>query len=274
MGGQVFHSLPDRGRLESPGVRYVPAERPPAVLSDLDARSEQAEDVPAAPAELGAAPPPVEEQLQEDIPPGASRRDESEVVPPPSVEEPEAEERQRVTQVTAPMSQAQLTSGRTQDAAELRFTRLGAQAVDSISTTELMEAEFMKVEGAPSVVGVNPDSLERSLAVPGLLVETIEWEERVPGVKALLIRQLLPPSDTLELRYLGLLLGTDPQPARMEQEPVARDEVSGGRRYANVLEASLPPGWNQVVMERERGLLVARATIHEAQLKALLKSLH
>jgi hypothetical protein len=89
-----------------------------------------------------------------------------------------------------------------------------------------------------------------------------------------LIRQLLPPSDTLELRYLGLLLGTDPQPASKEPEPVARDEVSGGRLYANVLEASLPLGWNQVVMERERGLLVARATIPEGQLKALLKSLH
>ena len=53
-----------------------------------------------------------------------------------------------------------------------------------------------------------------TLAVPGLKVVSIGWEERVPGERALLIRQVLSPGDTLELRYLGLLLGTDPEPRR------------------------------------------------------------
>jgi hypothetical protein len=118
------------------------------------------------------------------------------------------------------------------------------------------------------------DSLKNSLVVPGLKVVSIEWEERVEGEKALLIRQLLSPGDTLELRYLGMLLGTEPEPTLALARSIPREEGAGVRVYANVLEASLPTGWNQVVMEWGRGLLVARAPVSEANLKALLKSLH
>jgi hypothetical protein len=130
---------------------------------------------------------------------------------------------------------------------------------------------------SPQDVVMETDSLRDALgvpelAVPGLKVVSIGWEERVPGERTLLIRQVLSPGDTLELRYLGLLLGTDPEPRRAAAA-VPLEEVSGVRVYANVLEASLPPGWSQVVMERERGLLVARAPTDEDHLKALLKTL-
>jgi anti-sigma factor RsiW len=120
------------------------------------------------------------------------------------------------------------------------------------------------------------DSLENSLTVPGLKVVSIGWEERIEGERALLIRQLLPPGDTLELRYLGMLLGAETQPSvprPLVQDTKGFDEASRARAYANVLEASLPSGWHQVVMERGRGLLVARAPLTEANLKALLRSL-
>ena len=117
------------------------------------------------------------------------------------------------------------------------------------------------------------DSLENSLAVPGLKVVSIEWEERIPGEKALLIRQLLSPGDTLELRYLGMLLGAEPRP--VEPTAVSKvEEAPSFRSYAGVLEASLPPGWHQVAMEKNRVLLVARGPVSEKNLKALLMTLH
>ena len=114
------------------------------------------------------------------------------------------------------------------------------------------------------------------MALPGLEVVSIQWEERIPGEKALLIRQLLSPGDTLELRYLGLLLGVEREAEGdrpMVKGVTGLTESSRSRGYANSLEASLPAGWNQVVMERGRGLLVARAPLSETNLKALLKTL-
>jgi hypothetical protein len=119
-----------------------------------------------------------------------------------------------------------------------------------------------------------PVDLESSLAIPGLEVVSIEWEERVPGERALLIRQVLPPNDTLELRYLGMLLGTETDPRTGVESGINIEESSVGRVYANILEASLPPGWHQVVREWGRGLLVARGPLTEANLKGLLKTLH
>lgn len=172
-----------------------------------------------------------------------------------------------------------------QESPDVRFSDIEARAPagESSDPTDATRASSRgggsPMEGEESAaltpaVGVTlRGSSDNPLAVPGLKVASIEWEEWGPGEKALLIRQLLSPEDTLELRYLGLLLGTDPEPRPLEETgPV--EGGTRGRRYANVLEASLRPGWNQVVMNRERGLLVARAPIPEADLKALLKSLH
>jgi hypothetical protein len=163
-----------------------------------------------------------------------------------------------------------------QDRAQARLGSVPL-ALEELVVTGATEME--EVVSLADSLGVDPGlalaarEMQAAPPVPGLKVVSIEWEERVPGEKALLVRQLLSPGDTLELHYLGLLLGTDPETRRREVgEPF---EVAPGRHvYANVLEASLPPGWSQVVMERGRGLLVARAPIEEAHLKALLKTLH
>jgi hypothetical protein len=138
---------------------------------------------------------------------------------------------------------------------------------------ELEQANLAPTEGTEGVL-FSRASLENSLVVPGLKVVSMEWEERAPGEKVLHIRQLLSPGDTLELRYLGMLLGTDPEPREGRERRIPVEEALGGRAYANSLEASLPLGWNQVVMEWGRGLLVARAPISETNLKALLNTLH
>ena len=83
----------------------------------------------------------------------------------------------------------------------------------------------------------------------------------------------MPPGDTLELRYLGMLLGADPENRKDAEVGASPEESARWRVYANVLEASLSPGWHQVVMEWNRGLLVARGSITEGNLKALLKTL-
>ena len=82
--------------------------------------------------------------------------------------------------------------------------------------------------------------------------------------------------DTLELRYLGLLVGSDPDVASV---PVAESnvpEAEGVERPLSpkVMEASLPPGWNQVVMHWGRGWLVARAPLPVESLRGILRSLH
>jgi hypothetical protein len=105
-------------------------------------------------------------------------------------------------------------------------------------------------------------------------VITVEWEEWIPGERGLHIRQLLPMGDTLELRYLGLLMGTDPEAAEYRAAAEGIEEEALERPLSpKVLEVSLPPGWNQVVMRRGRGWLVARAPLSEDSLRALLRSL-
>jgi hypothetical protein len=115
---------------------------------------------------------------------------------------------------------------------------------------------------------------ESSLAVPGLKVLSVEWEEWLPGERALHIRQVLPGGDTLELRYLGMLMGMEPhEEMRAARKAEAQDAGVDRPLSPTVLEASLPPGWNQVEMRWGRGWLVARAPLPEASIKALLRTL-
>ena len=115
---------------------------------------------------------------------------------------------------------------------------------------------------------------ESSLAVPGLRVLSVDWEEWLPGERALHIRQLLSVGDTLELRYLGMLMGMEPFGEDRAARKVQAMEAGVDRPLSPaVLEASLPPGWNQVEMRWGRGWLVARAPLPEASIKALLRTL-
>jgi hypothetical protein len=116
---------------------------------------------------------------------------------------------------------------------------------------------------------------ETSMAVPGLDLLAVEWEEWTPGERALYIRQLLPMGDTLELRYLGLFMGSDPEKANtLLTQGRAPEETPEGPLSPKVMEASLPPGWNQVVMRWGRGWLVARAPLPVESLRGLLRALH
>jgi anti-sigma factor RsiW len=118
-------------------------------------------------------------------------------------------------------------------------------------------------------------SEETSMAVPGLDLLGVEWEEWTPGERALYIRQLLPMGDTLELRYLGLFMGSDPETANtLLTQGRAPEEASEGPLSPKVMEASLPPGWNQVVMRWGRGWLVARAPLSVEGLRGILRALH
>lgn len=129
----------------------------------------------------------------------------------------------------------------------------------------------------PSVVaGVHMEGqiIESSLAVPGLTVLEVKWEEWVPGQAGFMIRQLLPTGDTLELRYLGVLSGE----AAGGKAPSLAREKAGEVPKAMLappppMEASLPPGWNQVTVQWRNGWLVARAPLSQGSLMALVRSI-
>jgi len=127
---------------------------------------------------------------------------------------------------------------------------------------------------ASTGVGNEEGFVESSLAVPGLEVLSVEWEEWLPGERALHIRQLLSMGDTLELRYLGMLMGMEPfEEARAARRAQALEAGVDRPLSPAVLGASLPPGWTQVEMRWGRGWLVARAPLPAASIKALLRTL-
>ena len=298
MGGQVWRTLPG-GRVSS----LAPGEQSPAQYADRDVdssgagvfqptRSESREDLSAA-----STPSVAEEEVG--VPPSAT--------PPEGVREAQRRAVAQDPVAARPSPDFTLLESRQADSGTVmgegdRITDSAALANSAIALDELVVtgAPVSPTRGVTSAaialdelavtaasisaarvksdsvgyVGVTTDFEENSLAVRGFRVVSIEWEERVVGEKALLIRQLLSPGDTLELRYLGMLLGTDADPLGRGEGGIPREEAPGGRVYANVLEASLAPGWHQVVMELGRSLLVARAPIPEADLKALLKTLH
>ncbi len=113
---------------------------------------------------------------------------------------------------------------------------------------------------------------ENTLAVPGLPVLTVEWEDGVMGERGLYLRQLLPTGDTLELRYFGLLVTSAAPPERL-RGLLAPPERPPRPLSPKVLEASLPPGWNQVSVRWGRGWVVARAPLPPASLRALVRTL-
>ncbi len=114
----------------------------------------------------------------------------------------------------------------------------------------------------------------RSYTVPGLKIISVEFEEWTPGERVLRIRQLLSMGDTLELRYLGLLMGSDPEEvSESGMSPEAGEAAKEVLMSPQGLEASLPAGWHQVAMKWGRGWLVARAPLPKESIKALLLSL-
>ncbi len=274
MGSEVFRTLPRDGRLRAPVDRLESMQRSEAGIPGLTADSTSLPEALARQAE-----PLPDQSIHETEAASDAALSPSAVVAEGAVRDEGPVEAREQEEVPTQLEPAEIEAERRAiSEAMLRETVVPPDSPSDRSLTGLAAArQLLTLEPTAQDPVPVTDSLEYSsavpgLAVPGLKVASFEWEERVPGVKALLIRQLLSPGDTLELRYLGLLLGTETEPRR-DAGVFPLEEVSGWRVYANALEASLPPGWAQVVMERERGLLVARAPSDEDQLKALLKTI-
>ena len=162
---------------------------------------------------------------------------------------------------------------RARSPADSVFPSMAIQLMAEESVTDAAGAERREAM-APGLMAEDlVDSLSAeggTLTVPWGEVLSMDWEEWFPGEMALHIRQLLPMGDTLELRYVGLLIGTDPagQPKRIPG--VLQEKIPDQPLSPVVMQASLPPGWNQVVRPLGRGWLVARAALPEPQLRALV----
>lgn len=249
MGGQVSQTLPQDPAREFSGES---SDASPAA-------SGQAAEAPRAGAREVSEPSsrmsPVATNQETEAPAAGVRESSSDAAGSP------LREGEAFREPTGPSSALKGLAAPAPDQSQVATGSSSVEMADvATAAPELLEAE-----------GMIPD---HSLALPGFEVLSVEWEEWIHGERALHIRQLLPMGDTLELRYLGLLMGTDPAPAS-ESEP------SGANRsgailehppFPKVMEASLPPGWNQVVMKQGRGWLVARAPLTVEQLRALLRS--
>ena len=260
MGGQVWRGLPS----ESQRATFAPGESYPDQMTELESASIPGTMADAAEEEMGS--PSNDAPLLDEV------LDETSRVVGPGEAQPAPSQVERRREVA--------TGVTTLDTASLGNQLLGLQELvvsasrGTPSTPKALASSSPEMGLVAEEVDLPPDveSLE-SYAIPGLGVVSIEWEERVPGERALLIRQLMAPGDTLELRYLGMLLGSEPEPEARRDVSLPKEELAVGRVYANVLAASLPPGWQQVVMERGRLLLVARGPLSEGNLKGLLKTL-
>ena len=106
---------------------------------------------------------------------------------------------------------------------------------------------------------------EDALAVPGFEILAIEPDAGVPGQPGLRILQRLHQGDTLELRYFGLLTTGDATLGTNERERISMRDLPN---------PPLKAGWNQVVLRRGNGWLVARAPISKESLEFLLRVLN
>lgn len=275
MGGEIWRAMPGDSPLET---RSPPTMARPAASDDAGDAGARAGDRTNDPTErprqdvegsaarggdpAGSAPGTLPEETTG---PGEARREvaEEDAPAPPSPSFPDSRSK---------------AGAQGDPAGELERARIPASSPEGVvrAGAEGAEETDFSIDRATADL-MDPERLarENSLSVPGLKVLSVEWEEWVPGERNLHIRQLLSMGDTLELRYLGLLMGTDPEPLGERMEGVS------GRRLAadlpplpKAMEASLPPGWNQVVVRRGRGWLVARAQLPEPSLRALVRSLH
>ena len=266
MGGQVGRSLPSDQLFETPSSGLEDIGSPSAAPSSVEAGLSP--DADAESSREGTGPAPALSEARESVgnpPPRSPAPEGAREAREPSGEEGGASPVQALMRSAAPGDAVERSLGLAADVSASMGEIPGLADESQTPRREMMKAA--------EVPGLTADSLENSLVVPGLKVVSVEWEGGLSGAKVLHIRQLLSPEDTLDLRYLGMLLGTDPS-SWVEESGLPLEDASGGRAYANVLEAALSPGWHQVGMEWGRGLLVARAPIPEASLKALLKTLH
>jgi hypothetical protein len=217
-----------------------------------------------------------------------------------SIAAPDREERQPPPAPTEPVARVQVTDtgnpaakvvaepeveGAVRPDVEELVARQARVRPDSVLTAPRARLQVLQGQGlaleeearrkTPGEVADSASSEGGSLIGPGLEVLSMKWEEWFPGERALHIRQLLPNRDTLELRYVGMLIGTDPAGQPRFVRGVLQENLPKDKPLSPVvMQASLPPGWNQVVTPLERGWLVARAPLPEATIMALVNFIH
>jgi len=274
MGGEVWRSLPQeegavgvRGGAGAPGAEEAGAGGAVVLREDVEAvaRPGAGETVDAARVGPGeASPREPEEDRRQEAALDAESVDVRSAAPPPAAAPVEG--------VAADVARAPGEEG------VLEALFRSRMPAPTLAPQELrVMGDVPAPEGtAWALTGAREEDRfpESSLAVPGLKVLSVEWEEWLPGERALHVRQLLSVGDTLELRYLGMLMGMEPfEEVRAASKAQAQEAGVDRPLSPAVLEASLPRGWNQVEMRWGRGWLVARAPLPEAQIKALLRAL-
>ena len=265
MGGEIWRTLPGEDAREFSGAE-----------TDALPSSSSMED--EGPAEVGAVPPESGE-VQEEGRMTQERESATEApsTPPPAAGRAEADERNPTPDGTPTRASGLAAPGVASALGE--NAPAAAKGTENPAPESPLAQQVLRnradVSAAPELTDPEGITRDHSLALPGFPVLSVEWEEWVPGERNLHIRQLLPMGDTVELRYLGMLMGTDPG---SKPEPGEEARGQGGALLEHpplpkVMEASLPPGWNQVVMKKGRGWLVARAPLKVEQLRALLRAL-
>lgn len=271
MGGQVWMAVPATG--PGPLNSSEALLRPPPLLdsigtevllrSGFPAEGADAASAPGAGGQTAAAGEAEALQEQAVVPPALESRDAAEGLASRGAAAGAAAEPAGVSEKTT--------------AADAEAFRVRRDALAPIPSEGILERRSQALPEEEIERGLTWDPTnaeENSLLVPGLAVLSVEWEEWTPGERALYIRQLLPMGDTLELRYLGLLMGSDPTLLDTPMtEGRGREETLERSISPKVMEASLPPGWNQVVMRWRRGWLVARAPLPAESLRGILRSL-
>ena len=109
------------------------------------------------------------------------------------------------------------------------------------------------------------DANREPLAVPNLAILSIQPDPGVPGQPGVRILQRLHQGDTLELRYFGLLGGSEARLGTSEGVKIPMKDLPN---------PPLEPGWNQVILQRGSGWLVARAPMTQESLEFLLRLLN
>jgi len=118
---------------------------------------------------------------------------------------------------------------------------------------------------AESADEIDGDTAREPLAVPNLAILSIQPDPGVPGQPGVRILQRLHQGDTLELRYFGLLGGSEARLGTSEGVKIPMKDLPN---------PPLEAGWNQVIMQRGSGWLVARAPMTQESLEFLLRLLN
>lgn len=271
MGGQLRMEVPSAGPASL--NRSEAAVRPPPLADSPGAQERQRSEIPAEEADDEGAPATGLQTLGA----GEAVARLEQAAAPPAQESRDAVE--GLASRPGAAGAAAEPAGVSEKAAALdveafRARRDALAPVPSEAILESRARVFPEEEEGRGLTWDSANAEETSLLVPGLSVLSVEWEEWTPGERALYIRQLLPMGDTLELRYLGLLMGSDPNLLDTPMtEGRVREETRERSISPKVMEASLPPGWNQVVMRWRRGWLVARAPLPTESLRGILRSL-